>query len=380
MQESGSEGSKWAYGVEAGALFASRLPAWAAVGITIAGLAASWAIVYQLGGSGRVAPHFFYFPILFAAARSGHAGAIATAVASGLLAGPLMPLDVDAGTSQRFSDWGSRAAFFVVIGLHMSLVAARLKTVAARKLRLAKERTDLATHKAAVIQNVTHEFRTPLTIIGGMAQTLERPGFATDLGKPLVVRIRSATEKLTMLVEGVITTALALEEDRRVLAQVKIDLARMCRELMEGLEQLGGPSRVRVNLGPDADAIRTCREFLEVALRSIIENALKFSPEDAPVEISSRRTNGNMELRVRDHGIGIPENFLRDAFDPFTQMDESTTRDRGGLGLGLFAAKVVTERMGGSISVEQVQEGGTEVVIVIPQMREEDALLRRGDG
>jgi signal transduction histidine kinase len=371
MQDSNSD-TKWARRVEAGAVLASRLPAWAATLITLAGLCASWGIVYLLGGSGRVAPHFFYFPILFAASRSGHAGVLATAIASALLAGPLMPADVETSSAQEFSDWASRGAFFVVIGLHMSLVAVRLKRSASRELRMTREIAELATHKAAVIQNVTHEFRTPLTIISGMAATLERPGFVSERARPLVEGIRRAVERLAVLVEGVVTTALALGRDSRILQQVRIDLARTFRRLADKLEEFGGPSRVQVNIEPGAETIMTSVEFLEVALRCLLENSLKFSPLETPVELSARRDNDSLEILLRDHGPGISPEFLTRAFDPFTQLDESTTRERAGLGLGLFAAKSVVIRLGGTIIAREASDGGTEMVIRFPQKRGKD--------
>ncbi len=87
-------------------------------------LAAFWGVTWLLGGAGKVPPHWFYLPILFAASRLGRSGALVVALLSGLVAGPLMPLDVSADTPQEVSDWGGRTAFFVVIGLVMAEVVA----------------------------------------------------------------------------------------------------------------------------------------------------------------------------------------------------------------------------------------------------------------
>ena len=89
------------------------------------GLAASWGICYVLGGAGRVAPHWFYIPILLAATRFGYLGAGITAAAAALLAGPLMPADVAAGTPQAPSNYLSRGFSFVVIGLLMAFILSR---------------------------------------------------------------------------------------------------------------------------------------------------------------------------------------------------------------------------------------------------------------
>jgi PAS domain-containing protein len=107
-------------------------------------LSLSWLVSYLLGGAGRVPPHWFYVPILLAAARFGLAGAAATAVVAGLVAGPLLPLDVTTGTQQHLSDWSARLGFFLGIGLVMGAVIVRLKGSLEREIALAREDRDLA--------------------------------------------------------------------------------------------------------------------------------------------------------------------------------------------------------------------------------------------
>jgi diguanylate cyclase len=91
-------------------------------GVVIVGLALSWLVADLIGGAGVAAPHWFYIPLLYAAARFGCRGAAASATAAGLLAGPLLPLDVASGVAQHPVDWLTRAAFFVIIGQAMALV------------------------------------------------------------------------------------------------------------------------------------------------------------------------------------------------------------------------------------------------------------------
>ena len=87
-----------------------------AVGVIVLQLAVGFASTYVLGGAHSVPPHWFYLPIVFAGLRFGLVGAMPTAIASAILAGPLMPGDVAAGTPQALSDWVVRGAFFVAIG------------------------------------------------------------------------------------------------------------------------------------------------------------------------------------------------------------------------------------------------------------------------
>src|SRR6266545_5915426 len=110
-------------------------------------LGVSWHISYALGEAGRVPPHWFYVSVLVAAARFGLAGAAATAVVAGLLAGPLLPLDVATGARQHVLDWSGRLGFFLGIGLVMGAIIVRLKSSLEREIALAREERDLAHRK-----------------------------------------------------------------------------------------------------------------------------------------------------------------------------------------------------------------------------------------
>jgi EAL domain-containing protein (putative c-di-GMP-specific phosphodiesterase class I) len=93
--------------------------------ITAGALAACWALAYLLGGAGKVAPHWFYLPVLFAGIRFGPLTALGAGVAAGVLAGPLLPLDVSTHVAQKAPDWGTRAGFFVLIGQVVAFLVAR---------------------------------------------------------------------------------------------------------------------------------------------------------------------------------------------------------------------------------------------------------------
>ncbi len=139
----------------------ASMPTWLAAGVVASILALSWFATYALGGAGRIAPHWFYLAILVAAARFGFPGAWVTGALAGILAGPLLPLDVDAGTAQTASDWLSRGGFFLGIGTVMAWLVRRLQDALRRELDVLEQERELAERSAAVIQSVGHEFRTP---------------------------------------------------------------------------------------------------------------------------------------------------------------------------------------------------------------------------
>ncbi len=309
----------------------------------------------------------FYFPILLAAGRFGFKGAIITALVAGLLAGPLMPMDVGLGIVQDPSLWSGRIAFFLILGLVMAAVVVRLQLSLARELRVLKEERDLAFRKAAVISTVSHEFRTPLTIIQGVSRTLEHQGLVSEEGRPLLRGLDGAAKRLADLVS---TVAIAAEgaEGSRFVRRRPIVFRELCRAVIDGLDLFDGPRRVQIDVSPDAEIFDSDSDLLRHLLHNLAENALKFSAQGAPVLIGVARSDDAVEIRIRDHGPGVDERFVAGAFDPFTQGDQSLTRSKGGLGIGLFAASRLTELLNGRIELLRHPEGGTEAVVRLPSL------------
>jgi signal transduction histidine kinase len=204
------EGSPPSNGWTIRALLAQDRTTPAAAGLTVAlALGVSWLVSYALGGAGRVPPHWFYIPILLASARFGLVGSAVTAAAAGILAGPFLPLDVANGTAQNVIDRTGRAGFFMGIGLVMGAVIVRLKASLAREVELARKERDLAVHKASVIATVSHEFRTPLTIILGVTKTLDHQAMVSEPARPLLDSLTTAGQRLGHLVGTVLAAARA---------------------------------------------------------------------------------------------------------------------------------------------------------------------------
>jgi signal transduction histidine kinase len=112
-------------------------------------------------------------------------------------------------------------------------------------------------------------------------------------------------------------------------------------------------------------------DVVKQVLRHVIENALKFSPPDTPVTVGVKRTTDGVEIRVRDHGPGISPDFLDRAFEPFTQAHSATTREYGGLGVGLFVTRQLIHALGGRVDLMRHTKAGTVVVLHIPDLVQE---------
>jgi signal transduction histidine kinase len=320
-------------------------------------IAFGWLGTYLAGGAVYAAPHWFYVPILFAATRFGLKGAVATALVSGVVAGPLTPSDVDLGIGQAASDEIVRATYFLVIGTLMATVIWRLEEALSREAGVARREAELAAHKDAVISTVSHEFRTPLAVVLGSAKLLLRQREWPELERTLLEGISGSALRLNDLVAAVLAVSegpLVAEE----LVSVRVPLAPVVSAVVTGMDPRD-TDRVQVQVGDVA--VWGDPAILEALLRQLVDNALKFSPTTSPVQITARPSEGDVvEVVIADRGPGIETEFLPRAFDPFTQQDGSLRRSSGGLGIGLFVAHRLSEYLGSQLELRPRAGGGIE--------------------
>lgn len=345
---------------------------WVAVALVVLGLGGAWALALSSGSLTAVSRHWFYLPVVFAAVRFGLAGALVSGVAAALLAGPAVLTAPGAASAHRL--WLTRGSFFVVVGVFVAGLIAVLRDSQRQALELAEQEQRRATQHATLIQTVSHEFRTPLTILHGGIQTLARR--QDEVGerlRPLIGGLERAERRLDELVSIVLTTAEAMDEDQRLAAE-PVALVPLVGELAESLRHVGGRQRVVAEIAADAQTLVTVPGYLQLALRCVIDNGLRFSPADRPVTVTATRRADALAIAVHDHGDGFDPDFRDQAFEAFTQADPSSRRTHGGLGMGLFTARQVADRLNGTISIRHGDgdRGTTIVELVLPQQRDTD--------
>jgi signal transduction histidine kinase len=332
----------------------------AAIGSTIV---LGWIGLYLAGGAGHVPPHWFYLPIFLAAVRFGIVGGMITALVSGIVTGPLIASDVASGVRQAASDEIVRTVSFVVIGGFMGAVIGRLQRSLSDEAELAHREADLAAHKAAVIATVSHEFRSPITVIGGMARTLELQKMVLPEGVEFLKAIGDSTRRLTDLVNTVGAVMDGTGGETFVRHET-VDLDQVLPAVVVNLGVRDAQSRVTIDVAPEARLMVSDPGLLSQLLRHLIENAVAFSPPDQPVEVTVQRSDERIRIHILDRGPGIDEAILGSS-EPFVQGDQSSTRARGGLGLGLFAASKLAASLGGAVSFGQRSGGGTDALVEI---------------
>ncbi len=121
--------------------------------------------------------------------------------------------------------------------------------------------------------------------------------------------------------------------------------------------QLRDDPRLRLRFSPDLPMVWGDAAHLETVIRNLLENAVKYSPADTPIELATRQENGHLIFQVRDYGDGVPEALHSKIFDRFFRADDPFTRSTGGVGMGLAICKGFVEAHGGQVWVANGQPG-----------------------
>ncbi len=238
-----------------------------------------------------------------------------------------------------------------------------------KELRHALERlTEINQVKANLISNISHELRTPLAHIKGYVELLA-DGELGDLAQEqadAVQVMRRATIRLGSLIEDLIEFSTAAREGltlRLAPASAKSLIANALERSQAKAEKAG--VTLKLECEADLPMVQVDAERLAWVLFQLIDNGIKFSPAGGRVTASARQNDYGIELGVSDTGIGIPEDRVEEIFQPFHQLDSSSTRRYGGTGLGLALVKLIIEAHGAKLDVESIEGQGTAIRFLV---------------
>lgn len=221
--------------------------------------------------------------------------------------------------------------------------------------------------QSTFLQNVQHELSTPVAIILGYADLLcdgELGTLATEQQRA-VIAIANRAHELRTLVER-ITTLLTVEAGE--IYSYALNMTDIVDKVIctRQVDVVKARLTLSVDLPADLPSILGDPNQLQHAVDCLVENAIKFTPPDGEIQVKLEENNGWICLHVIDTGIGIAENKLADIFDAFYQVDNSATRQYGGLGLGLTIVRAVVETSGGQIEVESQPDRGSRFITKLP--------------
>jgi len=239
------------------------------------------------------------------------------------------------------------------------------------KKALQKEK-ELSEMQARFVSMASHEFRTPLASILSSAELAERFRHQWDDERTdkHLRRIQTSVKALTNLLENVLLAG-KVEAGRLRFQGQNLELSAFCRELIDEVwTGHGGDCLIEVDLPPHPVMAQADPDLLRYLLSNLLTNAAKYSPAGSPVHFTLTQQNGQAVFRVRDEGIGIPEDDLHHVVKPFRRGSNAETIP--GTGLGLSIAQHAVELHQGTLKIESEEGRGTLVVATIPLRAHQD--------
>jgi signal transduction histidine kinase len=237
--------------------------------------------------------------------------------------------------------------------------------------------SELTQMKANFVSNISHELRTPLTHIKGYLELLvsESLGAITGEQKHALQISQQSSVRLEGLIDDLIMFSLASRGELSLKLE-PMDITRLANLSIKSVEQKAKDRGVTVHAVVDKDVpfVQADSQKIAWALAQLLDNAIKFTPSGGRVVLSVQRESANLVIvSVTDTGIGIPPQRIEEIFEPFHQLDSSSTRKYGGTGIGLSLVRQIVEAHGSMIEVSSVDGRGSTFKFPLLTVGEEDA-------
>ena len=284
------------------------------------------------------------------------------------------------GAKDRNRDWSTSEVGFAQSSASMTLAtllhmhANDLENLAQERKKIVDRLIEIDSEKNAFIANVNHELRTPLTsIIGYLELVLDYQPELVDekLLKPLNAVKRNAL-RLQTLIENMLQVA-KLDASSGAFSKTPVNIFQILEESIQSLKIAMDDGGVRVELNADSNfedfLIRGDSERLEQVFINLISNAIKFSHRGGLVEVYAQRdqlNNGNIQIDIRDAGVGIPEIEKSRIFGRFYRASTATQSSIPGTGLGLSIVKQIVQEHNGTVTFTSVEGKGSVFSVIFP--------------
>jgi len=239
------------------------------------------------------------------------------------------------------------------------------------ELKLARAAADAASEaKSSFLANMSHELRTPLNAIIGYSEILleEAPEHGWGHSVTDVQKIRAAGKHLLELINAVLDLS-KIEAGKMDLRADTVDLGRLVEDVVSVVVPLSirNGNSVECEIDPTINSMLTDQTKLRQILTNLLVNACKFTLHGRVTLRVEKRPPEKVAFAVEDTGIGMSPADVEKLFQPFTQADQSASRQFGGTGLGLVISRRFAEMMGGDITVETEAGKGSTFTLLLPR-------------
>jgi PAS domain S-box-containing protein len=219
--------------------------------------------------------------------------------------------------------------------------------------------------KSALVSGVSHEFRTALTGIQGFSELLRDHDLEPGETKELAADINSEALRLGRLIDDLLDLD-RLESGGIPLRRERVDLNLLLTSLADRMRGHTSGRRVVLRMARDLPSIGADADRLTQVFGNLFSNAVKYSPPDSPIEVTSEPATGGVRVTVRDWGPGIPTESLESVFDHYTRLERGAGPGVIGTGLGLPIVRQIVAMHGGRAWAQNAVDGGAVLIVELP--------------
>ena len=218
--------------------------------------------------------------------------------------------------------------------------------------------------------NVSHELKTPLTSSSGVAESMQGGLVKNEDIPKFAGRIYKESQRLLQLVEDVIQIS-QLDEEKTSYVWEPVDVYQVCKNAFESLKEKAKRLNVHLYICGERMKMEAVRTLLEEAIYNVCDNAIKYNRNDGSMSVFLTQTAQEIQIVVKDTGVGIPKEDQDRVFERFYRVDKSHSKEIGGTGLGLSIVKHAVGALKGSVILRSEEGNGTEITLRFPKVHME---------
>lgn len=247
----------------------------------------------------------------------------------------------------------------------------RLMLAEMQQLTLKAEQANRA--KSSFLAGMSHELRTPLNAIIGFSELLTLPSYENSEKQTQEYQeiiLKSGRHLLTLIND--ILDLSKIEEGKLDINIAEWDVNKTISEACETIQLAAADKNILIKVVSEEHLIATDGRFLKQILINVLSNSIKFSNSNSEITITTKSTDDRLSIVIEDEGIGMTDEEVLNATEPFYQAEDTYNRTTEGSGLGLALVKRFVEFIGGDLTITSVKDHGTVVAIEVPNLTKDE--------